>query len=99
LKATFRMKHITMSKPRLVARDDMDAANCSPDKSGLIDFDHVVATLARINRLLMRLQRFRHEVAVVVHEASTAIKFDGAISVAHFKVKKLRTVFAGSRFR
>jgi len=47
----------------------------------------------------MRLQRFRHEVAVVVDEASAAIQFDGAISVAHFQVKKLRTVFAGSRFR
>jgi hypothetical protein len=34
----------------------------------------------------------------MVDETSAARKLDGAISVAHFKVKKLRTVFAGSRF-
>ena len=48
--------------------------------------------------LFTRLQPFRQEVAVMVDETSTAIKFDGAISVADFKMKILRTIFAGSRF-
>lgn len=33
----------------------------------------------------------------MVHETSAAIKLDGAISVADFKVKILRAVFAGDR--
>ena len=44
--------------------------------------------------LFTRSQLFQREVAFMVHESSAAIKLDGAISVANFKVKKLRTVFA-----